>query len=145
MNEIFEPFTQLERTLSLKRGGVGLGLAITKNLVELMGGKIWAESIPGQSTTFRFTIQAETIPGNQLDSGEMDREVASESFSGLKPILMLVAEDNPLNQMGLVKMLKKLGYRPDSVADGRDHCYKGHTQAAAQERSKDRCHHGLFS
>jgi signal transduction histidine kinase len=36
MNELFEPFTQLERTLSLKRDGVGLGLAITKNLVELM-------------------------------------------------------------------------------------------------------------
>ena len=120
MNEIFEPFTQLERTLSLKRGGVGLGLAITKNLVELMGGKIWAESIPGQSTTFRFTIQAETIPGNRLDSGEMDREVASESFSGLKPIPILVAEDNPLNQMVLVKMLKRLGYRPDAVADGRE-------------------------
>jgi hypothetical protein len=60
MNELFEPFAQVERTLSRKRDGVGLGLAITKNLVELMGGKIWAESIPGQGTTFSFTIQAET-------------------------------------------------------------------------------------
>ncbi|MGD0951246.1 MAG: ATP-binding protein [Methanotrichaceae archaeon] len=48
MEEIFKPFTQLERTLSRKRDGVGLGLAITKNLVELMGGKIWFESVPGK-------------------------------------------------------------------------------------------------
>jgi len=118
MNEIFEPFTQVERTLSRKRDGVGLGLAITKNLVELMGGTIRAESIPGQSTTFHFTIQAETIPGKQLDFGRMNSGIASESFPGLKPMRILVAEDNPSNQRVLVEMLKKLGYRADAVADG---------------------------
>jgi signal transduction histidine kinase len=120
MNEIFEPFTQVERTLSRKRDGVGLGLAITKNLVELMGGTIRAESIPGQSTTFHFTIQAETIPGKQLDFGRMNSGIASESFPGLKPMRILVAEDNPSNQRVLVEMLKKLGYRADAVADGRE-------------------------
>ena len=118
MEEIFKPFTQLERTLSRKRDGVGLGLAITKNLVELMGGKIWFESVPGKGSTFHFMIPAETIPGKQLESVETDRGVASESFSGLKPMRILVAEDNPSNQRVLVEMLKRMGYRADAVADG---------------------------
>ena len=120
MNEIFEPFAQVERTISRKRDGVGLGLAITKNLVELMGGTIWAESIQGQGTTFHFMILAETIPGKQLNFGKMNRGVASESFPRLKPMRILVAEDNPSNQRVLVEMLKRLGYRPDAVADGRE-------------------------
>ena len=120
MNEIFEPFVQVERTLSRKRDGVGLGLAITKNLVELMGGKIQAESIPGQGSTFRFMILAETIPGKQLDFGKIDRGVAFENIPGLKPMRILVAEDNPSNQRVLVEMLKRLGYRADAVADGRE-------------------------
>ncbi|MGD0951242.1 MAG: PAS domain S-box protein [Methanotrichaceae archaeon] len=59
MNEIFEPFTQVERTLSRKRDGVGLGLAITKNLVELMGGTIRAESIPGHFRISRVSPLSE--------------------------------------------------------------------------------------
>ena len=120
INEIFEPFAQVERTLSRKRDGVGLGLAIAKNLVELMGGTIWAESILGKGTTLSFTIQVETIPGKQLNFENIDRGVTLESFTGLKPMHILVAEDNPSNQRVLVEMLKRLGYRPDAVADGRE-------------------------
>ena len=50
----------------------------------------------------------------------MDRVVVSESFSGLKPMRILVAEDNPSNQRVLVEMLKRMGYRADAVADGRE-------------------------
>jgi signal transduction histidine kinase/ActR/RegA family two-component response regulator len=118
MNELFKPFTPPERTISSKRNGVGLGLAITKNLVDLMGGTIWAESVPGQDTTFHVMIQAETIPGVQLNLEGTRRDAAIENLSELKPMRILVAEDNPSNQKVLMEMLKRLGYRPDVVADG---------------------------
>jgi PAS domain S-box-containing protein len=117
MDRIFEPFTQLEYIISRKRDGTGLGLAISKKLVELMGGKIWAESGEGKGSTFRFTIQANTTPGKHLDLGEKDRSLY-KNLSVEKPLSILVAEDNPSNQRVLVEMLKRLGYRPDAVADG---------------------------
>lgn len=117
MNRLFKPFEQLEYILSRKRDGAGLGLAICKKQIELMGGEIWAESEEGKGSTFRFTIQAEAIPGKQLDFGE--KEIAKyENLSKKKPLSILVAEDNPSNQRVLVEMLKRLGYRADAVADG---------------------------
>jgi signal transduction histidine kinase/CheY-like chemotaxis protein len=120
MDKLFQPFTQLEYIISRKRDGTGLGLAICKKLVELMGGEIWAESEDGKGSTFRFTIQAESVPGKQPNFWEMDRDAAYENISGQKPISILIAEDNPSNQRVLVDMLKRLGYRPDAVADGKE-------------------------
>lgn len=116
---IFEPFTQVERVISCKRDGVGLGLAISKRLVELMGGRIWVKS-SGQSTAFHFTIQTEAIPGKYSDLGEKIEDATLEGLSELKPLRILVAEDNPSNQKVTVEMLKRLGYRPDAVADGKE-------------------------
>ena len=120
MSKIFEPFTQLERTISRKRDGVGLGLAITKNLVDLMEGTIWTESIVGQGTTFNVMIWAETLPGSRLDFGDASKKCSLACVPGRKTLRILIAEDNPSNQKVLVEMLKRMGYRPDAVADGRE-------------------------
>ncbi len=118
INEIFEPFTQVERNARRKREGVGLGLAISRQLVELMGGKIKAESVPGRGTTFSFSIQAETLQGRQLDSGEKKKEASFEVAPKGKSLRVLVAEDDPLNQKVLMEMLKRLGCKPEAVYDG---------------------------
>ncbi len=117
INEIFEPFTRVQGIAGRKREGAGLGLAISKNLVNLMGGTIKAESIPGQGATFSFTIQAKTLHGRELDFAMKKNASVECTFHG-KSLRILVAEDDPLNQKVLVEMLKRLGCKPYAVSDG---------------------------
>jgi CheY-like chemotaxis protein len=119
MDKLFLPFGQLEMTISRKRDGAGLGLAISKGLVELMGGRIWAESKSGVGSTFFFTIPAEVAPIKCIRP-DRTAEAVSENLAVLHPLRILVAEDNHLNQKMLLEMLRKMGYRADAVADGRE-------------------------
>ena len=121
VDRIFKPFTQLDYKISRKRGGgAGLGLAISKELVELMGGEIWVESEPDRGSTFRFTILAEFVTSKYQDLKETSDDTAYKNLSEQNPLAIMVAEDSPINQKVIVKMLMKMGYRPDAVADGRE-------------------------
>ena len=84
-----------------------------------MSEKISAESIPGQGTTFSFTIVAETIPGKQLDLEKADKGTVSEGLSGQKSLCILVAEDTLPTRSSRVNA-ETHGLRPDDVADGRE-------------------------
>jgi CheY-like chemotaxis protein len=120
MSRLFQSFTQIDSSTTRRYGGTGLGLAITKKLVDMMGGKIWAESQLGKGSTFHFTILA-GVAITKPTSKEAETRQESDIVEDRTPVLrILVAEDNPVNQMVLLKMLNKLGYQADVASNGRE-------------------------
>ncbi|MCX6059373.1 MAG: PAS domain S-box protein [Chloroflexi bacterium] len=110
---VFERFTQADGSTTRTYGGTGLGLTISKQLVEIMNGKIGLNSTPGVGTTFWFDIKFEKQPlekheGASLVSGPVN----------ISHTRVLVVDDNQTNRMVLTKNVETLGARVDSVSSG---------------------------
>jgi two-component system, sensor histidine kinase and response regulator len=118
MSRLFQSFTQVDSSTTRRYGGTGLGLAISKKLVEMMGGRIWAESQLGKGSTFYFTILVDST----FIEPVIRRAEALQEGNNLEDrphvLRILLAEDNPVNQMVMLKMLNKLGYQADVAANG---------------------------
>lgn len=111
---LFEPFVQARFDGSLPSGGTGLGLAISKRLVEILGGQLGVESTVGQGSTFWVELE---LPDGQasLEEGRpWPGPLASDAT-----LDVLVAEDNPVNQMLIETILRRFGHTVTCVANGR--------------------------
>jgi PAS domain S-box-containing protein len=127
---LFSPFTQVDGSTTRKYGGTGLGLVISRQLAELMGGKIGLESKEGTGSTFTAVFEKPPAMSGSADEmiakteGEeaMERSVAKAAISekDKHKIRILVVEDNPVNQKVAQAMLKKMGLRSDVVANGQE-------------------------
>jgi CheY-like chemotaxis protein len=109
---IFDQFTQASYDIGLKYGGTGLGLTISKTLVELHGSRLDVESELERGTTFSFTLRLKRAPGEPVEPVEPgERE--------LHGMTVLVVDDNEVNVFVLTGLLRKWGVELDVVTNGR--------------------------
>jgi CheY-like chemotaxis protein len=137
LDRLFRRFTQADSSTTRRYGGTGLGLAISKTLVELMGGTIGAQSLPGAGSTFWITLPL--IAGEQTQAQPTAAEQSASEPPVSVPTLVdavgapparsaaqavaarvLLVEDNFVNQRVAVYMLAKLGHRVDVAKHGRE-------------------------
>lgn len=117
INSLFQSFHQLDSSTTRKYGGTGLGLSIVKNLIELMGGSIEAQSEEGKGSRFLFEIPFKVIEGNTSDT------IVNTTTSTIeieKKLTILVAEDSRVNQLVITQFLNKKKWKTDIAENGKE-------------------------
>jgi signal transduction histidine kinase/CheY-like chemotaxis protein len=116
LDQVFQPFHQVDSTRSRLRGGTGLGLAISQRIIEAMGGRITVESRLGSGSVFSFTLVLPLAPNMPLPVQDSDFGVLEAS--GLIGGMVLLVEDNVVNRMIGAEMLKSFGLDVIEAEDG---------------------------
>ncbi|MGE0877209.1 MAG: response regulator [Acidimicrobiia bacterium] len=116
--KLFKPFQQGDLSTTRKYGGTGLGLAISTQLLQLLHGKIDCEGEPGKGSTFWFEIPFE--PGSVSYAPPSSRPLTASDQLLFRPgvLRVLLAEDNPVNQMVASKLLEKSGMVVETADNG---------------------------
>ncbi|WP_158914451.1 ATP-binding protein [Caulobacter sp. S45] len=116
MSLLFQKFSQLDASTTRRFGGTGLGLAICQELASLMGGRVWAESVEGQGSTF-FTILNLPFVEAAAEAAEV-KDKAEDCETAVRPLRLLAAEDNATNRLVLSTIMQIFGFDLVVVEDG---------------------------
>jgi PAS domain S-box len=112
---LFKSFSQVDGSHTRKYEGTGLGLVICKQLVEMMGGKVWVKSKKGTGSTFFFMVTL------KIGSGKRVNESVSPLLKRSERVLrILIVEDDAVNQMVLARMLKEIGHSVTIAGNGKE-------------------------
>ena len=111
---IFEPFTREENAAVSRIPGTGLGMAITKNIVDMMGGQITVRSEPGMGSEFTISLRFKTTKNSQLRG----------PIQALEGFRALVADDNMDSCVSVEKMLRTIGLRPEWTTSGKEAVFR---------------------
>ena len=115
---IFEAFSQADGSTTRKYGGTGLGLTISRRLVELAGGKLWLDTTVPRGSTFHFTLPVDIA--ERGGSAEAAMPVGAKPATAAPTLRVLIAEDNVVNQRLAVRLLEKMGHTVRLVSTGRE-------------------------
>lgn len=113
LDAVFEPFTQVDGSLTRRFGGTGLGLGIVKRLLKLLGGFLTLESRVGVGTRIDFSL-----PCRLADAPGFAAAPGRQAETSVGPARVLVVEDDAVNRLATVVMLGKMGYTVEAVEDG---------------------------
>lgn len=121
LTEIFNPFTQADPSATRCFGGTGLGLAVSKKLVDLMGGSLEVDTEEGSGSVFSMVLPMKLVKEGTAPSWSVGVKLADSlpTRKGVSPKI-LVVEDTVTNRKVIVRLLEKLGYRSDTAANGKE-------------------------
>jgi CheY-like chemotaxis protein/anti-sigma regulatory factor (Ser/Thr protein kinase) len=126
-SRVFEPFEQADGGIARKHGGAGLGLAISKRIVEQMGGKLWVESEAGHGSKFSFMVSVQAGTGQIADDAcaeaaasipLSETRATGDAPQGAETQTLLIAEDVELNRMIVEEMLASTGFAVEFAETG---------------------------
>ncbi len=116
--KLFAPFAQADDSTSRKFGGTGLGLSISKTMVEMMGGEIGVESLPGEGSSFFFNVGLALIQEGEALKGAVEKKPwEGANYNGRE---ILLVEDNNINQEIVLAILDHLGIKADLAENGEE-------------------------
>ncbi len=113
---LFQKFSQIDASTTRRFGGTGLGLAICQELAGLMQGRVWAQSVEGEGSTFYASLSLPYVCDLDAETGEIGG--AERSARPLTSLRLLAAEDNPTNQIVLTTIMQVFGVELTVVSNG---------------------------